>query len=137
VTTLSTIRSFIWILLVSPGIYGKSDSSITAQGLNFFRSGDTTTAINFTETDESTDGHRSSDGPDSIILVQPGDDYTKIESAKAGDIVEIAPGIYQFRVRLSNHGTSSDPIIIRAQDPNNPPIFDLSGDWCGNWPGSW
>lgn len=72
-----------------------------------------------------------------IIFVQPGDDFTKIENAGAGDIVEIAPGTYRFRVRLSNHGTESEPIIIRALDPDNPPVFDLGGDWCGDWPGSW
>jgi len=79
----------------------------------------------------------SQEQSDHIILVQPGDDFTKIENAQAGDIVEITPGTYQFRVRLSNHGTSSEPIIIRASDSGNPPVFDLSGDWCGNWPGSW
>jgi hypothetical protein len=110
---------------------------MTAQVINFSRPGDTITGINNSEMDETTTESNSNVDLDSIIRVQPGDDYTKIESAKAGDIVEIAPGIYQFRVRLSNHGTSSDLITIRAQDPNNPPIFDLSGDWCGDWPGSW
>jgi len=71
------------------------------------------------------------------IIIEPGDDYTKIENARAGDIVEIAPGAYQFRVRLSAHGTNTEPITIRARDADNRPVFDLSGDWCGNWPGSW
>jgi hypothetical protein len=71
------------------------------------------------------------------IIIEPGDDYTKIENTRAGDIVEIAPGTYQFRVRLSAHGTNTEPITIRARDADNRPVFDLSGDWCGNWPESW
>ena len=63
--------------------------------------------------------------------------YTAIESATAGDIVEIAPGIYKFRVMLMNHGTIENPIIIRAQDPNNRPIWDLEGKYCDMWPGSY
>ncbi|MCP4677799.1 MAG: hypothetical protein GY854_20230 [Deltaproteobacteria bacterium] len=56
------------------------------------------------------------------------DDWTILENAVAGDIVEIAPGTYQFRVFLENVGTADNPIVIRAQDPNNRPVWDLIGD---------
>ena len=62
--------------------------------------------------------------------------YTKIESAQSGDIVEIAPGTYKFRVYLSNAGTSSNPVIIRAKDLNNPPVFDSNNVDPGTLPGT-
>jgi len=34
------------------------------------------------------------------------DDWSILESAEAGDVVEIAPGTYQFRVFLENAGTA-------------------------------
>ena len=71
------------------------------------------------------------------ITVSPGDDYTKIEAAQAGDEVVIAPGTYQFRVNLENSGTAQAPIRIRAADPANPPVWDLSGTATGDWPGSY
>jgi hypothetical protein len=69
-----------------------------------------------------------------------GDDWTVLENAQAGDIVEIAPGTYQFRVFLENAGTAASPIVIRAQDPTNRPVWDLVGDEShrvGSWPGSY
>lgn len=56
------------------------------------------------------------------------DDWTILESAQAGDIVEIAPGTYSFRVFLSQTGTAQQPIVIRAQDSENRPVWDLIGD---------
>lgn len=67
----------------------------------------------------------------------PGDDYTVLEAAQPGDIVEIAPGTYQFRVHLSAAADASNPIVIRAADPTNPPIWDLGGMSVGAWPGSY
>ncbi|MBN2714324.1 MAG: hypothetical protein JXX14_00640 [Deltaproteobacteria bacterium] len=58
----------------------------------------------------------------------PADDWTVLENAQAGDVVEIAPGTYDFRVHLDNVGTADNPIIIRAQDPANRPVWDLVGD---------
>lgn len=63
--------------------------------------------------------------------------YQKIESAQAGDIVEIAPGNYAFRVHLTNSGTADNPIILRAQDPYNKPVFTLGGQPALNFPGSY
>ena len=63
--------------------------------------------------------------------------YTKMESAQAGDIVEIAPGTYKFRAYLSKAAASSNPIIIRGKDPNNPPVFDLDNIDPGTLPGSY
>ncbi len=71
------------------------------------------------------------------IVVGPSDDYRKIESAKAGDTVLIAPGTYKFRVFLSQAGTQSAPIVIRAQDPSNRPVWDLTGTPVNSWPGSY
>ena len=75
-----------------------------------------------------------------VIHVSPADGstaYTKIEGAKAGDEVVIAPGTYAFRVYLQAQGTVSAPIFIHAQDPSNPPVWDLSGTLVENAPGSY
>jgi len=63
--------------------------------------------------------------------------YTKMESAQAGDIVEIAHGTYKFRVYLSKAAASSSSIIIRAKDPNNPPLFDSDNIDPGPLPASY
>lgn len=76
-------------------------------------------------------------GHAATIVVNPGDSYDKIEAAQAGDEVLIAPGTYQFRVNLSNDGTPSSKIVIRAQDPDNRPVWDLSGQATSSWPGSY
>jgi len=72
-----------------------------------------------------------------IIQVTPKDNYRKIESANPGDIVEIAPGTYKFRVMLVKKGTAANPIIIRAKDPKNRPVWDLKGKRVSQWPGSY
>ena len=72
-----------------------------------------------------------------LITVSPGDDYKKIEAARAGDVVEIAPGTYKFRVMLRALGTATKPITIRAKDPSNRPVWDLKGKSVKEWPGSY
>jgi hypothetical protein len=72
-----------------------------------------------------------------IIEVGPADDYTKIESAVAGDTVLIAPGTYRFRVFLKNSGTADQPIVIKAKDPTQKPVWDLDGKLVEDWPGSY
>jgi len=71
------------------------------------------------------------------ITVSPGDDYAKIEAAQPGDIVEIEPGTYKFRVYLSKQATAAQPIVIRAADPSNRPVWDLDGQNVEDWPGSY
>jgi hypothetical protein len=71
------------------------------------------------------------------ITIAPGDNYTKIEAAQAGDEVVVAPGTYKFRVFLTKKGTAAQPIVIRAQDPKNPPVWDLSGANVEDQPGSY
>lgn len=74
------------------------------------------------------------------IQVSPADGnsaYTKIESARAGDEVLIAPGTYKFRVYLQAQAPANNPIVIRAADPTNPPTWDLSGTLVENAPGSY
>jgi len=71
------------------------------------------------------------------IMVGPGDSYTKIEAAAAGDEVVIAPGTYKFRVYLTRQGTAAQPIIIRAQDPAHPPVWDLGDGLVEDAPGSY
>jgi hypothetical protein len=61
------------------------------------------------------------------IHVAPGDDWTKIEAAQPGDEVVIAPGTYEFLVYLTQKALANAPIVIRAEDPKNPPVWDLSG----------
>ncbi|MBN2494137.1 MAG: hypothetical protein JXR96_06070 [Deltaproteobacteria bacterium] len=76
-----------------------------------------------------------------VIRVSPEDadqeSWRKIEGAQAGDEVVVAPGTYRFRVYLECEGTESQPIVIRAEDPHDRPVWDLAGDVCGNWPGSY
>ena len=71
------------------------------------------------------------------ITVTPSDSYAKIEAAVAGDTVLIAPGTYKFRVLLDHDGTATKPIVIRAQDPANRPVWDLGGKVVSRWPGSY
>lgn len=71
------------------------------------------------------------------INVAPGDSYAKIEGAKPGDEVVIGPGTYGFRVYLTQKAPADQPIIIRAADPANPPVWDLSAGLVENAPGSY
>jgi hypothetical protein len=71
------------------------------------------------------------------INVGAGDSYAKIEGAKAGDEVVIAPGTYGFRVYLTQKAPAGNPIVIRAADPSNPPVWDLSAGYVENAPGSY
>src|SRR3569623_6936 len=71
------------------------------------------------------------------IVVAPGDSYTKLEGAGAGDEVVIAPGTYKFRVYLTKQGTAAQPIVIRAQDPAHPPVWDLGDTLVEDAPGSY
>jgi hypothetical protein len=73
------------------------------------------------------------------ITVTTSDSYEKIEAAESGQVVCISPGTYHFRVTLSKTGTVGAPIVIRALDPTNRPVFDYtssSHDVTG-WPGSY
>lgn len=71
------------------------------------------------------------------INVTPADGYQKIEAAKPGDEVVMAPGKYAFRVHLTQKSTPQAPLVIRAQDPKNPPVVDLTGTLVENAPGSY
>ncbi len=71
------------------------------------------------------------------INVSPGDTYAKIEAAKPGDDVVIAPGTYKFRVFLSQQAPANNPITIRAADPTNPPVWDLGNTLVESAPGSY
>lgn len=76
-----------------------------------------------------------------VLRVLPSDDahaaIARIEHATAGDIVEVGPGTYRFRISLEQRGTAEKSIIIRALDPKDRPVWDLSGKDCGDWPGSY
>ena len=71
------------------------------------------------------------------ITVTTADDYKKIEAAQPGDEVVIAPGKYNFRVYLTQAAPANAPIVIRAQDPKNPPVWDLSAQNVEDAPGSY
>ena len=73
----------------------------------------------------------------SVINVTTNDSYTKIESANPGDDVVIAPGTYSFRVYLTKQAAVTNPIIIRALDPANPPVWDFGNTLVENAPGSY
>jgi hypothetical protein len=72
-----------------------------------------------------------------LINVTTNDNYTKIESAKAGDEVVIAPGKYAFRVYLTQQASITNPIVIRALDPANPPVWDFTNTLVESAPGSY
>ena len=72
-----------------------------------------------------------------LINVTTNDTFAKIESARAGDEVVIAPGTYKFRVYLTGQGTPANPIVIRAQDPARPPVWDFGTTLVENAPGSY
>lgn len=75
-----------------------------------------------------------------VINLSPADGtngYTKIEAAKPGDQVIVAPGTYTFRVHLTAKGSASQPIYIQAQNPTNKPVWDLSATLVENAPGSY
>src|ERR1051326_5449165 len=72
-----------------------------------------------------------------VINVAPGDSYNKIESAQPGDEVVIAPGTYSNRIYLTKQATAANPIVIRAQDPNNRPVWDFGTTLVENAPGSY
>lgn len=76
-------------------------------------------------------------GRAAIINVTTNDSHTKIESANPGDEVVIAPGTYAFRVYLTKQAGVTNPIIIRAQDPANPPVWDFASTLVENAPGSY
>jgi hypothetical protein len=69
------------------------------------------------------------------ITVTPSDSYDKIENAQPGDEVVIAPGTYHFRVYLNKSGAM--PIVIRAMDPANPPVWDMGTTLVEDAPGSY
>jgi hypothetical protein len=76
-------------------------------------------------------------GSAATINVVPGDTYSKIESALPGDQVVIAPGTYSFRIYLNRQATPTNPIIIRALDPADPPVWDFGTNLVENAPGSY
>jgi len=76
-------------------------------------------------------------GRGAVIQVTPADSYAKIESARAGDEVVIAPGTYTYRVHLTAHASGSQPILIHAQEPTRRPVWDLSATLVENAPGSY
>ena len=60
--------------------------------------------------------------------------YLVLEAARAGDEVLIQPGTYQYRVALSQ--TDPGKVILRAADPANPPVWDMTGVDLTTAPGS-
>jgi len=72
-----------------------------------------------------------------VINVTTNDNYTKIEAASPGDQVLIAPGTYGFRVYLTQQATPTNPIVIAALDPSNPPVWDFGTNLVENAPGSY
>lgn len=71
------------------------------------------------------------------IVVTPSDSYDLIEGALPGDEVVIAPGNYAFRVHLTQAAPPEAPIVIRAMDPSQPPVWDLSDNYVEDAPGSY
>jgi hypothetical protein len=72
-----------------------------------------------------------------VINLTTNETYTKIESANPGDEVVIAPGTYSYRVHLTKRAGVTNPIIIRALDPANRPVWDFGSTLVENAPGSY
>jgi hypothetical protein len=76
-----------------------------------------------------------------VIDVSPSDsdevNMDKIEGAAPGDEVVVAPGTYRFRLYLEGAGTADQPIVIRAADPADRPVWDFEGGVVESWPGSY
>ena len=72
-----------------------------------------------------------------VINVTTNDTYAKIEGAKAGDEVVVAPGSYAFRVYLTQQATPAQPIKIHGLDPARPPVWDFGTTLVENAPGSY
>ncbi len=52
-----------------------------------------------------------------------------LREVQPGTVIEIAPGLYQGGIYLRNvHGTAEAPIVLRAADPENPPVFEGPGE---------
>ena len=71
------------------------------------------------------------------IVVTPSDSYELVEGARPGDEVVISPGVYSFRVYLTQPAPPDAPIVIHAMDPSDPPVWDLSGTYVEDAPGSY
>jgi hypothetical protein len=141
------------------------NGSSTASGYHIYRNGTqvgTTAAVVYQDTGVSSNtsysytvdafdgaGHSSSQStPASVktpsattcdIVITPSDSYDKIEAATPGQTVCISPGTYHFRLNLAKAGTATAPIIIKALDPANRPVFDYtsSSHDVSGWPGSY
>jgi hypothetical protein len=75
-----------------------------------------------------------------VIMVSPADGstgYTKIEGAMPGDEVIIAPGTYAYRVYLTQTASAAQPITIHAEDPANPPVWDMGTTLVDDAPGDY
>src|SRR5437868_7813948 len=75
--------------------------------------------------------------PAKIINVTTNDNYTKIESAVAGDEVVIAGGTYHFRVYLTGQASTTNPVTVRALDAQHPRVWDFGTTLVENAPGSY
>ena len=68
-----------------------------------------------------------------IEVTTPGELYKAMQAAKPGQIISIAPGIYDFTTYDGAHkfygtaeGTSNSPITLTGSDPYDPPILQGS-----------
>ncbi len=69
--------------------------------------------------------------PENVITVDTIDEiFEAMRGAQPGDIIEIAPGTYDYtvyqgaqKIDTSAAGTETQPITVRAQDPENPPVL--------------
>jgi hypothetical protein len=140
----------VWCLLVvvsacggggdASGSGGASSGGTSGGGSSSGSSGSSSSSSSSSGSSSSSSSS-SSGGPtgNCDITITTSDSYIKIESATAGQVVCISPGTYHFRVTLSKTGTANAPIVIRALDPTNRPVFDYtsnSHDVTG-WPGSY
>ena len=81
---------------------------------------------------------------ESKIVSNIGELRTAVATAKAGDTIKVAPGLYMIKndkILALSEGTLDEPIILKALDPDNPPqligesaengyILNILGD---NW----
>lgn len=56
--------------------------------------------------------------------------FTAVRNAQPGDVISVAPGTYDYttyqgaqKIDTSAAGTESEPITLKAENPDNPPVF--------------
>ncbi|MBQ8960185.1 MAG: DUF4434 domain-containing protein [Ruminococcus sp.] len=64
--------------------------------------------------------------PEGIVVTDSQELIAAMQSAKAGDVIKVAPGTYQLtgsKAVSDSEGTAEAPIVLKALDPKDPPVL--------------